>query len=330
MIARWLGLQWRWLAGGLLLLVPVVIGLLILKAMLSPPLVLIEAETGFLSYQVQREDLSSIALVAAEVTEVAAFCAAGLDEEGKVRAVVRPSVGTTVEYHWLPGFIMVRMFSETLPSALVEGEDGMQCRAESDQLTFLLPAETLHRMAPLPVLGTGQIGAELGVPTLPSEISPCRWPAFAGKSCIDNGHHEIPVMTSARSSLHRATARLFGRTSMPIGEGRLYPITDGNFAIPGGARLEAGMVTSPFIGSVTVSGDGLSLRAEVTVAADDMRLYRVGHSQQAESLAAGAIARSINDPSLGPLLFFLALFPVALQIWINMRALLKKGDDPRK
>ena len=317
-----------WLILGFTMILPLASGLLLLVGMLflvagKPPLVLIEAETGFLSFRVQREALSVMALDGAEVREIASFCPAGLDEAGKVRAIVRPAFGTTVEYHWLPGMVMIRFLSENGDPALVESAGGEQCRAAEANLTFLVPAEALQRVPPLPVLGRGQIGAELGVPTLPGLPSACRDIALAGHRCVDNGLHEIPVTATTDRTLHRATAKLFGRTSAPFSGGQLYPITSDEIPIPGGSRLETNNEDTPFIGSVGLSGDGMSLLTQVTVEADSLRVYRVGRTEQAEVLATGAIARAIGDPSLWPLLILTAIIAYLLQLAINLRGIFK-------
>lgn len=317
-----------WLILGFTMILPLASGLLLLVGMLflvagKPPLVLIEAETGFLSFRVQREALSVMALDGAEVREIASFCPAGLDEAGKVRAIVRPAFGTTVEYHWLPGMVMIRFLSENGDPALVESAGGEQCRAAEANLTFLVPAEALQRVPPLPVLGRGQIGAELGVPTLPGLPSACRNIALAGHRCVDNGLHEIPVTATTDRTLHRATAKLFGRTSAPFSGGQLYPITSDEIPIPGGSRLETNNEDTPFIGSVGLSGDGMSLLTQVTVEADSLRVYRVGRTEQAEVLATGAIARAIGDPSLWPLLILTAIIAYLLQLAINLRGIFK-------
>lgn len=317
---------WRILGGTMLL--PLAAGILILGGMLllvagKPPLVLIEAETGFLSYRVQREDLSGIALDGAEVREISSFCPAGLDEAGKVRALVRPVYGTTVEYHWLPGMVMIRFLSESGAPALVENAGGEQCRAAEADLTFLVSAEALQRVPPLPVLGRGQIGAELGVPTLPGLVPSCEDAELAGYQCIYNGLHEIPVTATSDRTLHRATAQLFGRTSAPFSGGQLYPIASGEIPIPGGSRLEAHLQDAPFIGSIGLSGDGRSLLAQVTVEAESLRVYRVGQTEQAEVLATGIIARAIGDPSLWPLLILAAIIAYLLQLAINLRGIYK-------
>ena len=317
-----------WLILGGTMILPVASGILLLLGMLllvagKPPLVLIEAETGFLSYRVQREDLSAIALDGAEIREADSFCPAGLDAEGKVRAIVRPVSGTTVEYHWLPGMVMIRFLSESGAPALVENAEGQQCRAAGADLTFLVPAEALQRLPPLPVLGRGQIGAELGVPTLPGLLPPCRDSALAGLRCVDNGLHEIPVTITSDRTLRRATARLFGRTSGPVWHGQLYLITGDEIPVPGGSRLDTERDDAPFIGSVRLSDDGMSLQAQVTVEAESLRLYRAGQTEQAEVLATGVIARALVDPSIGPWLILAAIVAYLLQLAINMRDIYK-------
>ncbi len=317
-----------WLILGGTMILPLAAGILMLGGMLllaagKPPLVLIEAETGFLSYRVQREDLSGIALDGAEVREIGSFCPAGLDEAGKVRALVRPVYGTTVEYHWLPGMVMIRFLSESGTPALVENASGEQCQAAEADLTFLVTAEALQRVPPLPVLGRGQIGAELGVPTLPSLVPSCEGAALAGYQCIYNGLYEIPLTVTSDRTLHRATARLFGRTSAPFSGGQLYPVDSGEIPIPGGSRLEANRDDAPFIGSVGLSGDGRSLLVQVTVEAENLKVYRVGQTEQAEVLATGIIARAIGDPSLWPLLILAAIIAYLLQLAINVRGIYK-------
>ena len=327
-----IGLKWSvrrlWLILGGTIFLPVVLGIMGLGAMLmlalgKPPLVLVEAETGFLSYRVQRADLSSFILQGAEITDTASFCSAGLDAAGKVLALVRPTAGTTVEYHWLPDLVKITLQSEPADTALIEGEDGTQCRAASGDLTFLVPSEALRRRPPLPILGSGQIGVELGVPTFGAPLAACRSEELKGQTCIDNGNHEVPVINEPNPTLHRATARLFGRTSMVLSGGQLYPITDGVFPVPGGSRLQASEESSPFIGSVTLSDDGLSLRAQVTVEANNLRLFRAGQTQQAEVLATGVIARAFSDPSLGPLLILATVIAFFLQLAVGVRSMVK-------
>lgn len=332
-VLKW-GVRRLWLVLGGTVFLPVLLGIMGMGAVLllavgKPPLVLIDAETGFLSYRVQREDLSSIVLRGAEVTDTASFCGAGLDAAGKVNALVRPGAGTTVEYHWLPDQVKITLQSDPANRALIEGEDGTQCRAASGFLTFLLPAKVLQRRPPLPVLGSGQIGVELGVPTFVAPLAACRSEDLKGQTCIDNGRHEVPVANEPNPTLHRATARLFGRTSMLFSGGQLYPITDGVFPIPGGSRLQASQETAPFIGSVTLSDDGLSLRAQVTVEADNMRLFRAGQTQQAEVLATGVIARAFSDPSLGPLLILATVIAFFLQVAVGVRSIVRRNmADP--
>lgn len=79
-----------WLILGGTMILPVASGILLLLGMLllvagKPPLVLIEAETGFLSYRVQREDLSTVALDGAEIRDAGSFCPAGLDDRQAAR-----------------------------------------------------------------------------------------------------------------------------------------------------------------------------------------------------------------------------------------------------
>lgn len=316
-----------WVIIGLTLILPVVLGLMLMTGMLwlvltTPPLVVIEAQTGFVSYRVQRQEVSAMALEGAEVTDVSSFCAAGLDDAGRVFSIVSPQAGATVEYRWIPGMVMIRLSAAPGGQTLVENAKGTQCLASGD-LTFLVPAAALDRLPPLPVLGGGQIGAEQGVPTLSNSLPPCADPALAGRGCLNNGAREIAVEPASNPAMRRASARLFGRTSMPFTGGQLYPITDGEFLVPAGGRLEAANDEAPFIGSVTLDNAASTLQVQVTIEADNLRLYRVGQNDQAEILAAGIVARAISDPSLGPALIFVAIIAFMLQVAIGLRGILK-------
>lgn len=296
----------------------------------QPPLVLIEAETSFLSYRVQREDLSAMSLQGAEVTDTAAVCREGLDADWRVAAIVRPPVGATVEYRWMPGMVLIRVLPTGDGTTTFENAAGVQCR-EGAALTFLVPAAVLERAGPLPVLGAGQIGVELGVPTLPHLPPACSAPELEGRRCISidtdtdtdppEGKREIPVDPASTSALFSATARLYGRTS--VSGGQLYPISGGEFVIPGGSRLEASEERFPFIGSLTLGDDGASLHVQVTTEAESLRLYRAGQNNQAELLATGSVARAIQDPSLGPFLIFMAILVLLLQLALNVRDILE-------
>jgi len=312
-----------WFAGffGLPVLFATALSWLVLGGYLSsPPFVLVEARTTYLAYTVRRVDPSRLAVIDAILTGDLGGCGGMVGAARRISAAIAPKEDTVIEYAWLPGWVTIRLNAPPGNPPVLETAGGDSCPLP-EQTLLAVPAGSMADQLPHVVLGHGEIGAEIAV-ALPPErprppvIGPSP-PGFENLFAA-NAAAPGPVLLSG-------TARLFGRTGTLLGRGEVFPIGDGEFVLPRGSRLTA-PEGAAMAGTLTLSPDRDALDVQVTVDAADLLLFRTGEFNQAEVLAAGAVARAFGDPSLGPILLIVAIVGFVLPVGFGISTLIREAQ----
>lgn len=271
------------------------------------PVALIRAESTFVAYEVQRGPASNFALHEAQLLDQSQVCDGILNGAGRFSGLVAPGQGNRVSYTYHRSHLLIILEipkGTAAPELTVEGQK--VCKVPGDSLSFLVPNEVLDRHLPFPIVGRGEIGAELGIQTAPAEA--------VTQIHVDDGHGGFIIHRAPGPLLMGATVRLFGRTSTLSGPGQLYPIPDAEFQIPRGSRLSSTEDTSTMVGTVTAVAGNTALDVEVTLEASEVLIYRIGQRDQVERLAVGAFARTFSNPSLVPILIAVAIFGFIIQL----------------
>lgn len=316
---RWSGPDIVAVVGGTLLAVLTV--LLWLGS--SAPLVFVEARATYVRYEIQREDVSLLALREAIVQRANGLCDSILDNKGLFTGLVRSPVGTTVEYTWHKNFAQISLtpgrsekFDAEPGPTIVDREGQPPCTLETERVVFLISHEGMSRILPLPILGKGEIGVELGVPNRPE-------PGDLDLTLASG----IELEQAPGHLILEGTARVMGRTSLWWDDGKLFPIADSDFIIPRGSRLVSSEENSPLVGNLVLARNSSAFDIEVSTEAHELKLFRFGQNQQTESFAVGAIARAFGDPSLAPILFLLGLVAIMLPIYFGFEAMIRERGD---
>ncbi len=303
-----------------------IFGAIILTTGWGSPMIALEVRSNFVSYTVGRPAIAAIAVQDAVVSDRdrALLCGYGkTDEKGtRLTARIMPSQGDIVEYVWNKGFAIIRFRSppeKTGPHLDMQVQKQPICKIDSELSLYLFDAN-LTEMPPLPLVGPGQIGAELGMQPVPSQTK-SDLPTWLTQQAPADA--ELGV--SNTRLLLDGTARVYGRTNLGS-DGNLYPIPDSDFNLPRGSRLTT--VDGTWLtGTVTLAttGEGFDVRA--TTEAQQLRLYRIGSQEQAETFATGVLSRAFRDPSAAPILLFVGIFVVVVQILLALAAIEKKGPE---
>lgn len=272
-----------------------------------PPIAVVDARSMFVTYEVQRERVSSFVVHDAQVTDRALFCDGLLDENGQFTGLVSPREGTHVSYTRHFSHLQIMLDVPEGKAGPVLSIDGRpDCEVIGEKLVLLVRENRLALHQPFPIMGRGEIGVELGVPLAPDPS--------AGLARIGDGKDAFIVKRSPGPLLLGATVRLFGRTATLYGTGQLYPISGAEFHVPLGSRLASDVPSSSLAGYVRVMEGDEAMDVEVTLEAAELKLYRVGPREQAETLASGAVARAFGNPGLAPFLIAVAIFSFIVQI----------------
>lgn len=284
------------------------------------PVALINAQSTYVTYEVQRGPASNFTLRGAQLRDTTQVCDGILDSKGRFTGLVAPGQGSQVSYTRHKSHLLITLESPpgTSPAELtVEGK--AVCKVPGDRLNLLIPNEMLDRHLPFPIVGRGEIGAELGIQAAPM-------PAQESVE-VDDGRGGFSVRQAPGHLLVGATVRLFGRTSTLSGTGQLYPIPDAEFQIPRGSRLSSTSETSTMVGTIMADQRDSALDIEVTLEASEVLIYRIGQRDQVERLAVGAFARSFSNPGLVPILVAIAIFGFILQLICALDGVIQNKRD---
>lgn len=280
------------------------------------PIALINARSNFISYEMQRDTVSKFLVHGAEVSDPAAFCEGFLEAGNRFTGLVAPQKGTKVSYFRHGSHLQITLDTpKDLPAPELSIKSRPDCRMTGRQLVFLIPEERLDEHLPFPIIGRGEIGAELASPSLPT-----------------TGETRFPTVTVDRAPgklLFGATVRLFGRTTTLLDDGQLYPISGAEFVVPRGSRLATSNPESSLVGSVLARTDDEALDIEVTIEATELQLYRVGADSQVESLGAGVVAEAFGNPGLVSILTCIAIFSFLVQTLCSLAGLIPEKRKSR-
>lgn len=280
------------------------------------PIALINARSNFITYEIQRDTVSKFLVHGAEVSDPAAFCEGFLDADNRFTGLVAPRKGTRVSYMRHRSHLQITMDTpEGSPAPELSVKARPDCSMSGKRLVLLVPENRLDEHQPFPVIGRGEIGAELASPGLPA-----------------TGEVRFPANTVRRAPgplLFGATVRLFGRTATLMGDGQLYPISGAEFVVPRGSRLATSTLDSSLVGTVMAKADDEALDIEVTVEATELQLYRVGAGSQVESLGAGAVAQAFGNPGLVSILTCIAIFSFLVQTLCSLAGLIPEKRKSR-
>ncbi|WP_137112600.1 hypothetical protein [Rhodobacter sp. SY28-1] len=280
------------------------------------PLALINARSNYITFEIQRDTVSKFLVHDAEVIDPTAFCEGFLDANNRFTGLVAPRKGTKVSYMRHRSHLQITLDTpDRLPTPELSVKSRPDCRMSGQRLVLLVPQDRLNDHQPFPIIGRGEIGAELANPGLPV-TGDDRFPANA-------------VRRAPGPLLFGATVRLFGRTATLLDDGELYPISGAEFIVPRGSRLATNNVESTLVGTVMATGEDEALDIEVTVEATELQLYRVGAGSQVESLGAGAVARAFGNPALVSILTCIAIFSFLVQTLCALAGLIPEKQKRR-
>lgn len=310
-----------------LLIAFVITGVIFIATLLTTgwgsPMIALEVRSNFVSYTVGRQAIAAIAVRDAVVSDRdrALLCGYGTtDEKGtRLTARIMPSEGDVVEYIWNKGFVIIRFRTppeKSGPHLDLQVQKQPICKIDNELSLYLFDAD-LAKMPPLPLVGPGQIGVELGLQPVPPQTEGAL-PGWLTKQAPSGAALGI----STTRLLLDGTARVYGRTNLGS-DGNLYPIPDSDFRLPRGSRLTT--VDGAWLtGTVTLAtvDEGFDVRA--TTESQQLRLYRIGGQEQAETFATGVLSRAFRDPSTAPFLLFVGIFVIVVQILLALAAIDKK------
>lgn len=283
------------------------------------PLVLISARSNFVSYDVNRPVNSAFSVPGVYFRDAERLCPDLSGADGNwLPVMISPPQAARISYSWNPGWALVTVDLENANGPLVvERREYPPCQITERMTRFVIRAETLATMAPLPILGPGEIGREI-----PRAIMP----DGASTSIVNEiGQGEV-FARSATATLWGGTLRVFGRTAVAWNKGQLYPVPDSEYLIPRGARLVTAGAEDAFTGSVVFPADGQAgFDVEVTVNSESLVLFRPGPESQRETFATGIVARAFADPSSARLLLALAIFVFIFQVVVGALTLSDLG-----
>ncbi|MEM9779763.1 MAG: hypothetical protein AAF813_07580 [Pseudomonadota bacterium] len=272
----------------------------------NTPEIFADVRANYVKYEVTRSRLSALALRDVLLIRPAAEC--GAPNDRSMTALVTPPTGAEVEYFSLPDFVQVTIRAEGSDAPILVDIEGQPECSITGVLTVLIPLESVQKNQPLPILGSVEIGRELGVPTRPTP---------GDLRVVLNGG--LIVDRPASNVLLGGNAWVFGRSSDRWDGGRLYPVGE---AIPilRGTRLS-------FESGETVAGNVMRTEADsafniqFTVSVANLKIHRPGQENQVESLAVGSISRAFGDPTLAPLLISLAVASFIINLAFGFFAL---------
>lgn len=276
-----------------------------------PPIIVIKAESEFLAFKVIRPELSVIAVENATSRREIETCEKikeGIIEFG----LLEPLVDSLVQYRYNGEYLSIIITTpekkDDKLGSYIRFPDKTKCKLPPTAI-FLLdkPEEGSFSSRPLPVAGPGQIGVELGSPTLPQ----------AGKV----KRRLFNIMTSGK-------LKVYGRTRFPLDSGILYPIEDTEFDLPAGGRLSSGGETydSPEINNeaaiygVVLLGEKSFFISAITET-NELRWFRPGGSSDSEKFAVSIFSRLFDDPSVAVISFSILFFSLTMQVicgWIDI------------
>ena len=279
------------------------------------PLVLISARSNFVSYDVNRPVNSAISVPGVYFRDAGRLCPDLSGADGNwLSVLISPPQGARISYSWNPGWALVTV---DLPQAeaqakeplVVERREYPPCQITQRRTSFVIRAETLAKMAPLPILGPGEIGREIASATMPDGAS---------TSIVNERDQNEVFVRSATGTLWGGSLRVFGRTAVAWNTGQLYPVPDSEYLIPRGARLITAGREDTFTGTVIFPADGQEgFDVEVTANSESLVLFRPGPESQRETFATGIVARAFADPSSARLLLALAIFVFIFQVVVG-------------
>jgi hypothetical protein len=299
----------------------------------TAPMVIVDVRATQVSYTIQRPPLSQLPLRGAIVARADGFCDALLDEKGRLTALVAAPKDTMVTYIWHRNFVQITLSPPLLNKAdpeswapvSVEKAGAPRCVLAAASATFLLPHAAMRDLPPLPILGQGNIGAELGIPPAPEASDLKREIAVRGTPA-----RKVKIHAAPGHLLLGGTARVMGRTSLWWDSGKLFPVADSDFIIPRGSRLSSNASGAPLIGNLVLADGADAFDIQVTTEAKDLSIHRMGANAQEEALAFGALARSFGDPSLAPILIPVAIVGFLIQIFFGLEAMIRERWGPKK
>ncbi|KGJ03620.1 hypothetical protein IT41_13480 [Paracoccus halophilus] len=283
------------------------------------PLLMLDLQSNYVAYEVSRAGAATVALRGGWVLRAPDCLDPQPGAPTPLAALLAPAQGARVEYIWGPQTVSLRYSAGagTGGRFLTVMRDGQRdCGLDGRPFTVILPHAALEAMAPLPILGTGQIGSETIEVALPRDIPPVLLPAGDGAATI-------AATASAGNYLHGGTVSVYGRASR-ADEQTVFRVSDADFQIPRGSRVDFGIGATgqdggaPDVlrGTAILDPEGRGLAVQALTNASDVQ---VKTSTSVTTFAAGAVVTAVSDPTIAPLLLFVAsfifLFPTLITIY---------------
>lgn len=258
----------------------------------EPPLVVIEAESEFVSYEVKRPIFASLVLRKGFLARAGEQCPSEVKNGNTVG--IFPKAGSLVRYTQLGDQLSIRI-TNTGSAGKLDGAAVCDLSEDARFLIQLGSEETLDNQLVLPIAGPLEIGIE--------QIR---------QKASDNA-------AGNAGFLYSAAIRVYGRTGFPGSRERVYPAQGGAFDVPAGGRL-------------TTEGNGYgygyaipgkrAMRVSVSTESGELRLIRAGSSRDDERFAVSLLSQTLNDPSFGfltLLIFVVSLIMQTIAAGISIR-----------
>lgn len=292
------------------------------------PLVVVQAQSALVRYQVQLPSYAVIPLLKGKASfaeaDAVACRAQGILVEASLAepVLIAPKAGARVTYWRGTTGVTLQVEHENNEGgalANLSTQHGAVCVPK--QRFIVLVAANDAPM--LPIAGPASIGDETAPGAAPAAISePVGQPQPAAPCHSD----PAGVIAATPGLLYGGTVELYG-WSRWSGTHALYPIPGLGYRIPRGSRLEILQVAS--IGNAAACGDGPGFDVRIATESDSLSLYQPNFGLRNAVFDTGLVARTIGDPSLAGLLLAIATFGLVLQIASSVIGMLPK-KQPRK
>lgn len=325
----------RLLAPALLALLSVALSVIVVQmlGLIRPrqdPLLMLDLQSNYVDFRVSRPGAATVALRGGWVPR-APDC---LDPAGRdvtpLAALLAPAQGTRVEYIWAPRTVSLRYSGppgDPAPFVTIIRDGAADCPVSGRDFVVILPHAALADMAPLPILGAGRIGVETAIAAPPTPVRPRLLPV--------PGAPPIEAIPSPGNFLHGGTVSVYGRASR-ADPPAVFRVSEADFQIPRGSRVDFGLgrdataqnggdraAGDVLRGTAALAGSGPGLSVQAVTSASDVQISGLAG---VTTFAAGAVVTAVSDPTIAPLLLFVASFIYLYSTLITIYQLVSKRD----
>jgi hypothetical protein len=276
------------------------------------PVIDIEAESEYLEYRVLKPDLATIPIENSTYRGDNSLPCAAL-EGGVIKlALLEPSYKSLVKYNYGGQRLAITLISNPEHPSKISFPGGNEYELTGISWFVLQkPKNDQLSAIPLPIVGPGQIGKEIGRKTLP------------GEQYVNDARRPLDLLLGG-------TLRIYGRTVFPLNKSEnriLYPSKIEKFVLPVGARLTSGGDINNIKDFDKNSWHGAAMLGEramniwIRTESDDLKLFRPGSQSDSERYKISIFTKLFEDPSVAPYSIFFLSFAISMQVicgWISI------------